>query len=85
MAGSEKQERQDDFAATAESLHEDALRVAEIETEKQELEVDDPRVDTLSHEAERLAGEIQHKSRVERALGAEGDDETTSGGGSVSN
>ena len=78
MARSEKQERQDDFAATAESLHEDALRVAEIETEKQELDVEDPRVDTLSHEAERLADQIKAKSRVERALGAEGDDDTPS-------
>jgi putative ubiquitin-RnfH superfamily antitoxin RatB of RatAB toxin-antitoxin module len=74
MARSEKQERQDDFAATAESLHEDAVRVAEIETEKQGLDVEDPRVDTLSHEAERLADQIKDKSRVERALGAEGDD-----------
>ena len=75
MARSEKEERQDDFAATAESLHADALRIAEIETQKLELDVDDPKVDTLSHEAERLAGEIQYKSRVERALGAENDDE----------
>jgi hypothetical protein len=74
MARSEKQERQDDFAATAESLHEDAVRVAEIETEKQELDVEDPRVDTLSYEAERLADRIKDKSRVERALGAEDDD-----------
>lgn len=73
MPRSDKQERQDDFAATAESLHEDALRIAEIETEKHDLDVDDPKVDTLSLEAERLAGQIQFKSRVERALGAEGD------------
>ena len=74
MAPSDKQERQDDFSATAESLHEDALRIAEIEAEKHDLDVDDPKVDTLSLEAERLAGQIQFKSRVERALGAEGDD-----------
>lgn len=74
MARSEKRERQDDFTATAESLHDDAVRVAEIETEKQELDVEDPRVDTLSYEAERLADQITDKSRVERALGAEDDD-----------
>jgi hypothetical protein len=68
MAPSDKEERQDDLAATAESLHEDALRVAEIETEKQELDVDDPRVDALSSEAEHIAGQIQHKSRIERDL-----------------
>lgn len=73
MAPSDKEEREEDFDATVESLREDAERVAEIETEKQRLDVDDPRVDALSHEAERLAGDIQHKSRVERALSSAGD------------
>jgi hypothetical protein len=68
MPRSDKDDRQDDLDATAESLREDAKRVVDIEEEKQGLDVGDPRVDALSSEAERLAGEIQHKSRVERAI-----------------
>ena len=83
MTPSDREERAEDLAATAESLHEDALRVAEIETEKQQLDIDDPRVDALSHEAERLAGQIQDKSRLERALASDGDD--GSGGGAPAN
>lgn len=69
-------ERRDDLAATSESLQDDAERVVDIEHEKQELDAGDPRVDTLSNEAERLAGQIQEKSRIERELahGIEKDD-----------
>lgn len=63
--------RQEDFAATSDSLREDALRVAEIEERKQGMDVSDPRVDTLSVEAERIAGALQRKSRVERDLAAD--------------
>ena len=65
------EERQEDFSATAESLRQDARRVAEIEEEKQRLDVDDPRVDALSHETERIAGDVQRKSRIERDLAAD--------------
>jgi hypothetical protein len=65
------EERQEDFSATAESLRQDARRVAEIEEEKQRLDIDDPRVDALSHEAERIAGDVQRKSRIERDLAAD--------------
>lgn len=65
------EERQEDFSATAESLRQDAQRVAEIEEEKQRLDLDDPRVDALSHEAERIAGDVQRKSRIERDLAAD--------------
>jgi hypothetical protein len=68
MPKSNRQQRREDLAATAESLHADATRVASIEREKLDLEIDDPRLDTLSLEAERLAVQIQHKSRVERDL-----------------
>jgi hypothetical protein len=63
-------ERQEDLAATAESISADARRVIDIEDEKQDLDIDDPRLDKLSHEAERLAGEIQRKSRIERQIAA---------------
>jgi hypothetical protein len=61
-------ERRDDLAATSESLQGDAQRLLEIETEKQALDGADPKVDALSIEAERIAGQIQAKSRVERDL-----------------
>jgi hypothetical protein len=64
--------RREDLTATSESLKHDARRLLEIESEKEELDADDPRLDTLSRSAERLAGDIQHKSRVERALADEG-------------
>lgn len=67
----DKQKRQEDLSATAESLQEDAQRVVEIEDAKKDLDIDDPRLDALSHEAERLAGDVQRKSRLERALAAD--------------
>lgn len=68
MPNPEGEERRDDFAATSESVEDDAERLVEIEHEKQGLDPADPRVDTLSIEAERLAGQIQQKSRLERQL-----------------
>lgn len=61
-------DRREDLAATSESLQDDAERLVDIEGEKQDLDAADPRVDVLSIEAERLAGEIQQKSRIEREL-----------------
>ena len=63
-------ERAEDLAATAESISSDARRVIDIENAKQNLDIDDPRLDVLSHEAERLAGQIQRKSRIERQIAA---------------
>lgn len=64
----EESERREDLAATSESLRSDAERLSEIEEDKQGLEMDDPRLHDLSHEAERVAGQVQTKSRVEREL-----------------
>jgi hypothetical protein len=61
-------ERMDDLAATSDSLREDAEQVDEIEAEKHDLDAGDPRLTTLSREAERLAGQVQQKSRIERDL-----------------
>jgi len=61
-------ERMDDLAATSDSLREDAQQIDEIEAEKQDLQAGDPRLTTLSREAERLAGQVQTKSRIERDL-----------------
>ena len=70
-------ERRDDLEATSESLREDAQRVVDIEDEKQHLDAADPRLDELSVDAERLAGQVQQKSRIERDLAESitGDDE----------
>jgi hypothetical protein len=64
----EDDDRRDDLAATSESLEGDAERLLAIEREKQTLDAADPRVDVLSIEAERIAVQIQQKSRVERDL-----------------
>ena len=71
MPNPEGEERREDFAATSESVEDDAERLVEIEHEKQGLDPADPRVDTLSMEAERLAGQIQQKSRLERQLASD--------------
>jgi len=70
-------DRKEDLAATSESVREDASLIVEIEGKKQGLEAGDPRLTALSREAERLAGEVQQKSRVERELAesVNGDDE----------
>lgn len=68
MTRDDDAQRADDLAATAESIREDARRVIAIEDEKQDLDIDDPRLDELSHDAERLAGQIQRKSRIERQI-----------------
>lgn len=73
MARPDDDERRDDFAATSESLQADAERLSSIEEEKQDLDVDDPRVDPLSREAEEVAAGIAAKSRIEREL-SDGED-----------
>jgi len=65
---SDNDQRRDDLTATSESLQGDAERLLDIETEKQTLDPADPRVDALSIEAERVAGQIQLKSHIERDL-----------------
>ena len=72
MPERDEERRREDLTATSESLKHDARKLFEIESEKEHLDADDPRLDTLSRSAERLAGDIQHKSRVERALADEG-------------
>ena len=62
------EQRREDLAATSDSLREDAKRVVEVEEEKQHLDAGDPRLTALSREAERVAGRVQEKSRIEREL-----------------
>ncbi|HYN70808.1 MAG TPA: hypothetical protein VEX41_11470 [Candidatus Eisenbacteria bacterium] len=72
MSKRDEEERREDLTATSESLQDDARQIAQIEDEKQDLDIDDPRLDKLSRDAERLAGDVVRKSRVERALSEEG-------------
>jgi hypothetical protein len=72
MSDRDEDQRREDLTATSESLKQDARRLFDIEDEKQELDPNDPRLDELSRDAERLAGEVQRKSRVERALSDQG-------------
>ena len=46
----------------------DAERLVKIEQAKQDLDAADPEVDALSIEAEKLALQIEQKSRMERDL-----------------
>lgn len=69
----DRRRREEDLAATSESLQADAERMSQIEAEKQDLEVGDPRLTALSHAAERVATDIQEKSRIERELATGGD------------
>jgi hypothetical protein len=68
MTAPDDDERRDDLAATSESLQADAQRLLRIEEDKQGLEMSDPRLQDLSREAERLGGDVEHKSRIEREL-----------------
>ena len=61
----------EDLRATSESIQDDAGRLEAIEEEKAGVETDDPRLATLSREAERLAHGIAAKATVERALADE--------------
>jgi hypothetical protein len=58
----------DDIRATAEDLAADARRLEEIELAKGRLDVDDPRMRTLSAESERIARQMVPKTIAEREL-----------------
>jgi len=70
----------EDLRATADSVRDDARRVGQIEEEKQKLDPGDPRLTTLSNEAERVAADMQRKSRMERHLAGEATDGDDSAG-----
>ncbi len=76
MSNPEDERVREDLEATSESLEVDAKRLARLEHDKRNLDAADPQVDFLSIEAERLALEIQQKSRIERDLA----DDLTPGG-----
>jgi hypothetical protein len=62
----------DDLKATEDDLVADAARLKAIETEKQGLELADPRLAELSAEAETIARQMVPKTVAERELVAEG-------------
>ncbi|HET9346454.1 MAG TPA: hypothetical protein VFO05_12215 [Candidatus Limnocylindrales bacterium] len=65
------QDAEEDLRATSESIQDDADRLKALEEEKADVEAGDPRLSTLSDEAERLAHSIAAKTTVERVLSDE--------------
>jgi hypothetical protein len=63
--------RDDDLKATAEDIAADAGRLEAIETQKAELDADDPRMVELAAESEQLARRIVPKTVAERELADE--------------
>jgi acyl-CoA reductase-like NAD-dependent aldehyde dehydrogenase len=61
-------EREQDLRATTDAIRQDADRLAAIETEKQGLAPEDPRLDELSDAAVAAADRINHETRAERQL-----------------
>ena len=72
MPARSEDQRREDLDATSDSLKSDARRLFDIEDTKEHLDIDDPKLDELSKQAELLARDIQQKSRIERALADEG-------------
>jgi hypothetical protein len=58
----------DDLRATQEAIAREADELKRLEAEKARLDPADPRVDTLSDQAVRLAGRLEDMVRAERSL-----------------
>jgi hypothetical protein len=61
----------DDLRATSEALEADAERLAELEDQKQRLELTEPAMVELSKEIELLVHRMADKATAERALAEE--------------
>lgn len=64
-------DREDDLRTTADELVADAERMKEIERQKAELDVDDPRFQELSAESRRIAERLGVEAEAEEALAQE--------------
>ena len=58
----------DDLRSTIEAIQRDAERVQDMEDEKANLDLTDPRVATLSDQVLGVATELRDKARAEREL-----------------
>jgi chromosome segregation ATPase len=65
---SERSQSEQDLRATTEAIRSDATRLAEMEDAKLGLDPDDPQMDQMSVEAQRLASGIKDKSEAELEL-----------------
>lgn len=65
---SDESDKRDDLRATVEVVEAGAERLAAIEARKGALDPANPQVAELSREAERLAEQLHHHSRVQRSL-----------------
>ena len=70
---------EDELKATSDSIRHDAERLAEIEKTKSELDAEDPRVDALSRDIEKLVADISDKAKAERELASETDEPSSEG------
>ena len=61
----------DDLRSTAESIRRDAEQVKALEDEKTSLDPEDPRVDLLSEQVERVIEVMHGKAAAERELSEE--------------
>lgn len=71
MATAKRRQAEEDLRATSDSIAETADRVADLEREKSDLDIDDPKVGKISTEVEALAGQIRTEAALERRLAAE--------------
>ena len=59
---------EDDLRLTMETIHRDAERIADLEEEKANLDVTDPRIVTISDQVQRVAAELKDLAGAEREL-----------------
>jgi hypothetical protein len=64
-------DREQDLRATTDAIRADVDRLTDIETAKQDLDPEDPRIDELSDVAVSVADRIAREARAERQLGRE--------------
>jgi hypothetical protein len=69
--GTSRSATEQDLKATADAIRADVERLKDIETRKEQLPPDDPRVDELSHAAVSIADRLSQETRAERELSEE--------------
>ena len=62
-------DEENDLRATAETVQNDAERLADLESLKRSLDPADPEVDRLSRRIEDIAHRLAHKTTAQRELG----------------
>lgn len=68
MTEREKADAAEDLRSTAHAIAKDVHEMAQLEAEKLRLDPTDERIDVISREVYRLAGEVRTKARAELEL-----------------